>query len=68
MNLPSRTTVIVLIFFLAACSLLVGWIFGFYTPENATFRDWYELIASISVVVFVLAYSAVKRFKRSSVS
>jgi len=47
---------------------IVGWIFGFYTPENATFRDWYELIASISVVVFVLVYSAVKRFKRSSVS
>ncbi len=68
MNLPSRTTVVVLLFFLVACSILASWVFGFYTPENATFRDWYELIASIGFVVFALVYFALKRFRGPSVS
>jgi len=61
MGLPSRTTVIILIFFFVACSILLGWIAGFYTPENATFRDWYQLAAAIVTVACVLGYFIIKR-------
>ncbi len=59
-----RTSIIILIFFVVACSILLSWIAGFYTPENATFRDWYELIAAIVVVACVLGYLIIKRYRR----
>ena len=61
MHLPSRGSMIVLIFFVVACYVILWWVAGVYTPENATFRDWYELIAAIAIVVCVLGYFIIKR-------
>jgi hypothetical protein len=52
MHLPPRNILMILLFFLAACWILIGWLTGFYTVESATLREWGELIASIFVVVF----------------
>ena len=52
---------ILLLFFVVACSILLSWIAGFYSPESATFRDWCELIAAIAIVVCVLGYFVIKR-------
>ena len=68
MQLPSRASVILLLFFLIACSILLSWIAGFYTPENATLRDWSQLIAAIATVAFVLGYYIIKRFRRARTS
>jgi len=63
MRLPSRISMIMLLFFIVACSILLSWIAGFYTPGNATFRDWYQLIAAIVIVACVLGYFIIKRFR-----
>jgi hypothetical protein len=66
MRLPSRGSMIVLIFFVVACYTILWWIAGFYTSESATFRDWYELIAAIAIVVCVLGYFVIKRLSHVS--
>jgi uncharacterized membrane protein len=66
MHLPSRGSMIVLMFFVVACYVIFWWVAGFYTPEKATFRDWSELIAAIAIVMCVLGYFIVKRLSHAS--
>ena len=62
MHLPSRTSMLFLLGLILACYIILSWIAGLRTPENATFRDWFELIGSIIIVAFILGYSILQRF------